>query len=154
MNTNQRDSLKLFTVLTRALQSVKARAEADIKMHGFNPTEFAVLELLYSKGDQAVQKIGAKVLIASSSITYVVDKLEKKEMIARKPSPNDRRVTLVSITKKGQAWMDAVFPKHAEALEQVFAPLDPDEKQRLIQQLKEIGLYADKLSKEGVNERI
>ncbi len=79
MNTNQRDSLKLFTVLTRALQSVKARAEADIKMHGFNPTEFAVLELLYSKGDQAVQKIGAKVLIASSSITYVVDKLEKKK---------------------------------------------------------------------------
>lgn len=152
MDKNQIDSLKLFTVLTRALQSVKARVEADIKKHGFNPTEFAVLELLYSKGDQAIQKIGAKVLIASSSITYVVDKLEKKQMITRIPSPSDRRVTFVSITEKGRAWMDEVFPKHAEALEEIFAPLQQKEKQLLIQQLKDIGLHADQLSNEGVDK--
>lgn len=79
MNQSQTDSLKLFTVMTKALQSVRIKAIADIKKHGFNPTEFAVLELLYSKGEQPVQKIGEKVLIASSSITYVVDKLEKRD---------------------------------------------------------------------------
>ncbi|WP_078392449.1 MarR family winged helix-turn-helix transcriptional regulator [Shouchella patagoniensis] len=149
MNQSQANSLKLFTVLTRALQSVKALAEADIKKHGFNPTEFAVLELLYSKGDQAVQKIGTKVLIASSSITYVVDKLEKKEMIARRPCPTDRRVTFVSITNKGREWMDSIFPKHTEALDSIFSSLTQDEKQTLIEQLKRIGYYANSLEFKG-----
>ncbi len=71
-------SLKLFVILSRAVQSITKRIEEDIKSYGLNPTEFAVLELLYSKGDQPIQKIGDKILLASSSITYVVDKLEKK----------------------------------------------------------------------------
>src|SRR5690625_794079 len=83
-------SLKLFIVLTRALASVRSRVEENIKEFGLNPTEFAVLELIYHKGDQPIQKIGEKVLIASSSITYVVDKLEKKQLLKRKPCPKDR----------------------------------------------------------------
>ena len=91
-------SLKVFIVLSRALQSIKKRVEEDIKCLGLNPTEFSVLELIYSKGDQPIQKIGEKVLIASSSITYVVDKLEKKKLIERKPCHKDRRITYAAIT--------------------------------------------------------
>ena len=57
-------SLKVFIVLSRALQSIKKRVEEDIKCLGLNPTEFSVLELIFSKGDQPIQKIGEKVLIA------------------------------------------------------------------------------------------
>lgn len=78
-------SLKLFVVLTRAHDAIQKRVEEDIRGYGLNPTEFAVLELIYSKGEQPIQKIGEKVLIASSSITYVVDKLEKKDLLKRKP---------------------------------------------------------------------
>src|SRR5690625_3614485 len=101
-NQNKLDeelSLKLFVVLKRALESIKKRVEEDINNLGLNTTEFAVLELLYSKGDQPIQKIGEKVLIASSSITYVVDKLEKKKLLKRKPCPKDRRVTHATITR-------------------------------------------------------
>lgn len=42
-------SLKLFVILSRAVQSITKRIEEDIKSYGLNPTEFAVLELLYSK---------------------------------------------------------------------------------------------------------
>ncbi|MED4126639.1 MarR family winged helix-turn-helix transcriptional regulator [Shouchella miscanthi] len=146
MKETDQDSLKLFTVLSRAMQTVKSHVETDIRKHGFNPTEFAVLELLYSKGDQTVQKIGQKVLIASSSITYVVDKLEKKAMIVRKPSPTDRRVTYVSITQKGINWMDAVFPQHAQALSSIFSPLNEQEKKAMITYLKRVGLQENRIS--------
>src|SRR5699024_4028425 len=91
-------SLKLFVVLNRAFESINKRVEQDIKSLGLNTTEFAVLELIYNKGDQPIQKIGEKVLIASSSITYVVDKLEKKRFLERKPCPKDRRITYATIT--------------------------------------------------------
>lgn len=135
-------SLKLFIVLTRAMQSITKRVEEDIKSYGLNTTEFAVLELLYNKGDQPIQKIGEKVLLASSSITYVVDKLESKKLIRRQPCPEDRRVTFAVITEQGQALMDEIFPKHKAAIQEIFGGLKVEEKEQLIGQLKRLGMYA------------
>ncbi|MFH5836888.1 MarR family winged helix-turn-helix transcriptional regulator [Proteiniclasticum sp. C24MP] len=135
-------SLKLFVVLTRALDSVRKSIEKEIRSYGLNPTEFAVLELLYNKGEQTVQKIGEKVLIASSSITYVVDKLEKKNLILRTPNPEDRRITQVSITEKGKALMDDIFPGHAKAVQRILEGLTMEEKEEMISQLKKLGIYA------------
>lgn len=77
-NREQEQSLKLFIVLSRAYRSINDHMNKHIHHHGLNPTEFAVLELLYHKGDQPLQQIGDKILLASGSITYVVDKLEQK----------------------------------------------------------------------------
>ncbi|GAA0433274.1 MarR family transcriptional regulator [Lentibacillus halophilus] len=149
-NKNQEEyeenlSLKTFVVLTRTLQSIKERVEEDIKYLGLNPTEFAVLELVYSKGDQPIQKIGEKILIASSSITYVVDKLEKKDLIKRKPCPKDRRVTYASITTDGTELMNQVFPDHKKALKEILSGLDMKEKEELIEQLKKLGFHAQSM---------
>ncbi|MBS4201708.1 MarR family transcriptional regulator [Bacillus sp. FJAT-49732] len=135
-------SLKLFVVLTRALESIKRRVEEDIKGLGLNPTEFAVLELIYSKGDQPIQKIGEKVLLASSSITYVVDKLEKKNLLMRKPCPKDRRITFAVITTAGTDLMNEVFPKHKLAIKEICSGLDANEKKVMIEQLKKLGYHA------------
>ncbi|WP_280769050.1 MarR family winged helix-turn-helix transcriptional regulator [Salipaludibacillus daqingensis] len=142
---NEELSLKLFVVMSRALQSIKKRVEEDIKRYGLNPTEFAVLELIYSKGEQPIQKIGDQVLIASSSITYVVDKLEKKELLKRKPCPKDRRITHAYITTKGSELMADIFPEHKQAINEIFAGLDASEKDFMIHQLKKLGYYAQEL---------
>lgn len=53
-------SLKLFVILSRAVQSITKRIEKDIKIYGLNPTNFALLELLYSKGNQPIKKLETK----------------------------------------------------------------------------------------------
>lgn len=136
-------SLKLFVILTRTLNAIKTNVEKNIRKMGLNPTEFSVLELLYSKGEQPIQKIGEKVLIASSSITYVVDKLEKKNYLRRKPCADDRRVTFACITEEGRTFMEKEFPKHKEAIHEIMAGLNKNEKEQLIEHLKQLGYYAD-----------
>jgi MarR family transcriptional regulator, 2-MHQ and catechol-resistance regulon repressor len=135
-------SLKLFIVLSRANRAVVDRVTEDIRSHGLNPTEFAVLELLYHKGDQPIQHIGKKVLLASGSITYVVDKLEGKKLLERKPCPTDRRVTFAVITEKGKELMAGIFPKHEKAIQEIFKGLDSAEKEILTALLKKLGFYA------------
>ncbi|WLV25368.1 MarR family transcriptional regulator [Aciduricibacillus chroicocephali] len=135
-------ALKLFVVLSRATESVMKRVEEDIRTYELNTTEFAVLELLYHKGDQPIQKIGDKVLLASSSITYVVDKLEKKGLLTRRRCTEDRRVTYAAITDAGRALMDEIFPKHGEAIQGIFSVLDKDEKEQMIEQLRRLGFHA------------
>ena len=76
-----KQSLKLYIVLSRALKAINETTHQLFQDNGLNPTEFAVLELLYHKGRQPLQQIGNKILLASGSITYVIDKLEKRLLI-------------------------------------------------------------------------
>jgi len=138
----QNTSLKLYLVLSKAMQAITKRMEEDIRTYGLNPTEFAVLELLFHKGDQPIQKIGEKILIASSSITYVVDKLEKKSLLVRKACSNDRRVTYACLTEKGHQLLTDIFPQHQQAIEHLFEGLTVSEKEKMAAQLKRLGYRA------------
>lgn len=140
-------SLKLFVILSRAYRSISDFVTEDMKRYGLNPSEFMVLELLYHKGEQPIQHIGKKVLLASGSMTYVIDKLESKQLLERKSSQEDRRVIYASITKAGKQLMDEIFPQHRAAIEKLFKGLTAEQKDTMIQLLKETGLKAANLKK-------
>jgi MarR family transcriptional regulator, 2-MHQ and catechol-resistance regulon repressor len=144
MENDVSTSLKLFIVLSRAYKAINEHVNKVIQANGMNPTEFAVLELLYHKGDQPMQQIGGKILLASGSITYVVDKLEQKGMLIRIACPNDRRVTFAQITDKGKAFIEEVFPEHAQQIHTLMSSLSDSEKQEAIKLLKKLGLPAGK----------
>lgn len=141
----QDPSLKLFVVLSKAYRSITDQVMVDIRKQGLNPTEFGVMELLYHQGEQPLQKIGDKILLASGSITYVVDKLEQKGYLKRKPCENDRRITYASLTDDGIKLLHDIFPKHWEQIEVITNGLDQTEKQQAVQLLKKLGMYADHL---------
>ena len=134
--------LKAFTVLHRAQTSIQEATKKDIQQHDLNLTEFAVMELLYHKGDQPLQQIGGKILLASGSITYVVDKLEQKEYLQRIACKEDRRVTFAKITDKGKAFIEGVFPEHEKRIDDIMSVLTQDEKATVIELLKKIGYSA------------
>lgn len=143
---NVQKSLKLFVVLSRAYKVINEETNEWIYQNGMNPTEFGVLELLYHKGPQPLQQIGNKILLASGSITYVVDKLEKKGLVERIACPTDRRVTYAAITEKGKNFIEEVFPKHAENIHSLMSVLNDEEKETAIRLLKKIGLAVKNLS--------
>ncbi|TYS70968.1 MarR family transcriptional regulator [Sutcliffiella horikoshii] len=135
-------SLKLFIVLSRAFRALNDKANQSIQSFNLNPTEFAVLELLYHKGEQPLQQIGGKILLASGSITYVVDKLENKGLLARKACPKDRRVTYAQITDEGKQLLNEIFPKHEQHIHTLVDGLNQQEKEQAIQLIKKLGLNA------------
>jgi MarR family 2-MHQ and catechol resistance regulon transcriptional repressor len=142
MSEQRNDSLDLYIALSRASEWVNAHGDRDIRNHGLNRTEFGVLELLYHKGAQPIQQIGGKVLMSSGNITYVVDKLEKKEFVKRKTSSEDRRLVFAEITEQGKQFIEEVFPKHTEVIEKAVAGLTAEEKKIASQLLKKLGKFA------------
>jgi MarR family transcriptional regulator, 2-MHQ and catechol-resistance regulon repressor len=136
-------SLNLYIALNRASQWINAHSDRDIKQHGLNRTEFGVLELLYHKGSQPLQQIGGKVLMSSGNITYVIDKLEQKNFVKRRASTEDRRLIFAEITDAGKQWIEEVFPKHAQVIDQALNGLTLEEKQAVSQMLKKLGKYAE-----------
>lgn len=137
-------SLKLFIVLSRSYKAINEHLKRFIADQGLNPTEFAVMELLYHKGDQPLQQIGGKILLASGSITYVVDKLEQKGLLKRVACPNDRRVTYAQITEEGKQFIENIFPEHEQRINEIMSVLSDSEKDQVIDLLKKLGLSVGK----------
>ncbi|HHC6129784.1 TPA: MarR family winged helix-turn-helix transcriptional regulator [Staphylococcus aureus] len=133
-----KQSLNVFVGMNRALDTLEQITKEDVKRYGLNITEFAVLELLYNKGPQPIQRIRDRVLIASSSISYVVSQLEDKGWITREMDKDDKRVYMACLTEKGQSQMADIFPKHAETLTKAFDVLTKDELTILQQAFKKL----------------
>lgn len=145
---NQNDlDLRLFRIWLKASNAVVTNIKNDIESHKINSENFMILELLYSKGPHPVQKISEVFSIPSGSITYVVDKLEKKGLVERKPNPNDRRASNVVLTKEGRALFDEIFPKHVATISENLSFISKEEKEQLIDLLKKIGMGAQGLEK-------
>jgi len=121
-------SLKLFTVILRTHNSLMEVDKRDIRRYGLNQTEFGVLEILYHKGSLPLQQIGEKILITSGSITYVINKLESKQLISREVCIEDRRIIYAILTEKGRELLGRIFPEHAMALEKALGGLNSEEK--------------------------
>lgn len=147
MSENETErALKLYIVLSRASKVIAEEVVKTIEKHGLNPTEFAVLELLHHKGRQPIQKIGQKILLSSGSMTYVVDKLEKRGLLERVFCEEDKRITYMSITEEGTKLIQSIFPEHAESITSIMSVLSPEEQHQAITLLKKMGLSVKNLS--------
>ncbi|MEC0368520.1 MarR family transcriptional regulator [Paenibacillus chibensis] len=149
IQTQERDaqlSLHLYRVFAKSFKSINEHAVISSKVEGFNPTAFAVMEVLYYKGSQPIQQIGSKLLLQSGNVTYVIDKLEKRGYIHRRPCPNDRRVIYAELTPVGEALMNDLYPKYSERIHHAFSGLNDEEKSQLIHLLKKLGMQAERLT--------
>ena len=128
-------NLKLVIAMARTYNDLFFQIEKNVQEFGLNISEFGVLEMLYHKGDQPVQKVAEKILVTSGTITYVINKLEKKELVVRRKCDKDTRVYYVSLTEKGNDFIANIFPKHRDFIDNLFKDLNEDDKKQLLESL-------------------
>jgi MarR family transcriptional regulator, 2-MHQ and catechol-resistance regulon repressor len=97
--------------------------------------------------------LSQRVLLTSGSMTPVIDKLERRGLIARRRCSEDQRITYLSITATGRALMASIFPGHAEAIRHATAGLAADEKRTLLVLLKRLGLAAARDADTATDQR-
>jgi MarR family 2-MHQ and catechol resistance regulon transcriptional repressor len=131
-------NLKALIALSRCTQNVHKREYKTIKVGGLTVSQFAVLEILYHKGDLKVCEIIDKILSTGGNMTVVIDNLVKVNLVKRCTDPKDRRVNLISITEEGKSLMSSIFPKHLENINEIFSNLTSEEKKNLISLLKKL----------------
>ncbi len=142
-------ALKLYVVLSRAADALRAHAAADIARHGLTFTEFAILEALYHKGRMLLGDVQRRILVSSGGITFLVDKLEKRGLVRRALCETDRRARYAELTDDGHALIARIFPDHAEAIRRATAGLGLADQREIIELLKTLGTEAAALELPG-----
>ncbi|EHR62597.1 MarR family winged helix-turn-helix transcriptional regulator [Saccharomonospora cyanea] len=98
-------TMSAVTGLMRVQQIIQSAVDAALKPHGLTFARFEALTLLsFSRHSRLPMRVmGERLQLHPTSVTNIVDRLEKDGLVKRLPHPTDRRTTLVEITEEGTA---------------------------------------------------
>ncbi|EHK87900.1 MarR family transcriptional regulator [Saccharomonospora azurea SZMC 14600] len=96
-------TMAAVTGLMRVQQILQSAVDAALKPHGLTFARFEALTLLsFSRHARLPMRVmGERLQLHPTSVTNIVDRLEKDGLVKRQPHPTDRRTTLVEITEEG-----------------------------------------------------
>jgi DNA-binding MarR family transcriptional regulator len=100
-----RASLSIY----RTDELIRQSNEAALEPHGLTRSRHEALAVLYfsRQGEMPLGRLGARLLVHPTSVTTIVDTLERLGHMQRVAHPTDRRATLARITPKGRRAIEA-----------------------------------------------
>ncbi|MEO9869893.1 MarR family winged helix-turn-helix transcriptional regulator [Ekhidna sp.] len=122
--------------LIESLSRNMRRFSADILKKndvGLTLEQFAVLMVLSDHGPKHQAEIAEIMSKDNPTLTRILDLLEKKELLNRETSPDDRRKFLLVLTKKGKAKIDATHPLVIEIRNTLFGGFTSDQLDQLLE---------------------
>jgi DNA-binding MarR family transcriptional regulator len=98
------DAMSAVTSIMRAQQVLLARLNETLRPFDLTfPRYEALMLLLFTKqGRLPLGKIGERLQVHRTSVTNIIDKLERDELVRRVPHEQDGRTTLAEITSEGR----------------------------------------------------
>src|SRR3954465_3867272 len=135
-------ALDTFVKLMRAANSVSAATNSELAAADLTVSQFAVLEVLFHAGPLCLTEIARKILTTGGNLTLVVNNLEKRGLVQRKQSSDDRRYFSLHLTSKGKNLIAEVFPKQAAKITRVLGALSEEEQLELARICKKLGIAA------------
>lgn len=108
----------------------------ELVQYNLTPPQFGVLVLLWEQDGLSQVEVGNILEVDRTTLTGIIDRLEKSGLVARKPDPDDRRSKLVYLTQAGREYEELVIPV-AEKINHSFSEkFSPQELEQLLGYLK------------------
>jgi DNA-binding MarR family transcriptional regulator len=126
--------------LMRSASLVMREGEQFFASYGLTTTQYNVLRILRGAGPAglACREIGERLVAPDPDVTRLLDRLEKRRLIARRRDTADRRVVLTVITPEGLDLLRSLDRPTAAMLERNFSAFSSVEIRRLIALLEKL----------------
>jgi DNA-binding MarR family transcriptional regulator len=99
---------------------------------GLTPPQFHTLMWLGHDGPLSMSELAGRVRISEKTMTGLVDRLERAELVQRIRDQADRRVVRSRLTRKGAATYRRLDAALDQRLGEVMAVLDPEDREVLL----------------------
>jgi len=127
------------------LSRIRARIDAELervfRAHGLGSATFAVLVTLARIGDErgvSQRQLMDELGLTSGTISVRMDRLVAEGLVDRRPDPDSRRTTLITLTPRGRELFERVVPAHLANERRLLAALRDDEQAALAALLRKL----------------
>ena len=119
-----REAAEAWESLFRAQVTVMRRLLADDIWGDLSMREYDVLFTLALAPHQTLRlrELNENILMAQSSLSRMVERLEKRGLVRRQPSPEDGRGVLVGLTEEGAATQKELGRRHVRSIAHYVGP--------------------------------
>lgn len=131
---------KAFFLLSEVNRKHHEYIKAKYKINGL---EMEIIQLIELEGRKKMKEIGNYFNVKLSTLTSIIDKIEKQRLVKRVNSHNDRRVVFLEVTKKGQKlYLD--YQEHVKAISSLIqTEMEDSEIQALISGLSTMSQFVE-----------
>jgi DNA-binding MarR family transcriptional regulator len=105
---------------------------------GMDPRQVVLLRQVAAAEGQSQQALGKAMQVPASRMVALVDELERRGLLERRPSLADRRAYALALTGEGRRLLDRIMQASAEHEAQLCAGLTQAERRRLIALLSRV----------------
>ena len=110
-------------LLKEVAQAGREHSDATVLFHAtvadlldLHPTDYKALGILVRKGPLSAGEIARETGLATASVTNLIDRLERKGFVQRRPDPGDRRRIRVEPVHERLAGADDIFASSVRSL--------------------------------------
>jgi DNA-binding MarR family transcriptional regulator len=119
---------ELWRALIRIVVSLPRRLEADlVRATGLTSTEYITLMSLSEAPNRELRMadLAKATALSASRTTRLVDDLQSRDLVAKRPSSSDGRGNVAKLTPQGLAKLKSAYPVHvASVRRRVFDHMD------------------------------
>jgi DNA-binding MarR family transcriptional regulator len=110
----------------------------ECRAYDLTPVQFAALVAIHTHPGIDATRLSAVIAFDRSTLGNVIERLETKGFIERKPSREDKRVKLLYLTKSGAALLRDIMPAVDRAQARILEPLKPADRKTLMALLTQL----------------
>ncbi|MBY8992171.1 MAG: MarR family transcriptional regulator [Candidatus Lokiarchaeota archaeon] len=96
---NFSEIFQLINLLNKKYEKLQRRV---VKSENLTPPQYSILMELWKSDGKQFKELASACCCSPSTITGIVDTMEKNELVSREKNPDDRRSLLVKLTDKGK----------------------------------------------------
>lgn len=118
-------------LLTTSQHKVFQEMSGRLSVHDITPVQYGVLYCLWELNKSNPKEIAEALKLENSTISGVLERMEKKELIVRRISTEDRRFIEIGLTKKGEELKEPVLKIVDEVNNDVLSVISQEEQDLL-----------------------
>jgi DNA-binding MarR family transcriptional regulator len=126
----------LSFLLARANAIALAAGNAALSEHGLKARSYSVLVLTSGDARPSQRELAEFLRLDPSQVVSLVDELQSRRLVERRPDPADRRANVVVATDAGRALVAVAGEAARAAEERVHADLSTDDRETLARLLR------------------
>lgn len=93
----------IFQLISRLNKKYEKLQRQIVKKDNLTPPQYSILTQLWESDGKQFKELASACCCSPSTITGIVDTMEKHELVYRDNNPEDRRSLLVKLTDKGKS---------------------------------------------------
>jgi MarR family transcriptional regulator, lower aerobic nicotinate degradation pathway regulator len=104
----------------------------ECKAFDLTPVQYAALIAIHTHPGIDATRLSAVIAFDRSTLGSVIERLQAKDFVERRPAPEDKRIKLLYLTKSGAAILREIFPAVERAQARMLEPLKPADRKALM----------------------